>query len=536
MENRTLGTANATAGNGPRVGPLVISEVMYCPADPPAPGTAVSAAELEYIEIYNPTDAAVDLTRWRLRKGVDFNFPDGRILGAHQTLLVVPFDPVRNTDELARFVARYPGVNTSLLLGPSDGHLDNNGGRIQLQRPDPGGPPADDPTYYPRLIEDEVDYNDVAPWPTAADGNGSSLTRRGTFSWGDDAAAWIAAAPSPGVFCSTVAARKVFYNRSGFDGNDAGANAADDNAVATDKAALLPGAAATFANYTSYTRGINGIMVDLAGAANPAAITAADFTFKVGNDDTPAGWSAAPAPTSVTVRPGAGTGGSDRVTIVWADNAIQNQWLQVTVKATAATGLAADDVFYFGNAVGDSGAGNTPEYALVSPADETAVRTNKTGFAPTAVTNVYDFNRDRRVTASDELTARYLATTPATALRLITPAAGGAALLAMGAPVAPASCLWKVAPASCRWTCIGVLPRSGATASGATGVSPVPTGDASTRRTQPVHRASAHDAALTSASWLWAYEWERIGPRKSSAKKDPAAVSAADRVLATEWV
>ena len=149
------------------------------------------------------------------------------------------------------------------------------------------------------------------------------------------------------------------------------------------------------------------------------------------------------------MRPGAGTGGSDRVTIVWADNAIQNQWLQVTVKATAATGLAADDVFYFGNAIGDSGAGNTPEYALVSPADETAVRANKTGFAPTAVTNVYDFNRDRRVTASDELTARYLATTPATALRLITPAA--AALLAMGAAsstgILPVD---NVAPASCR--------------------------------------------------------------------------------------
>jgi hypothetical protein len=47
---------------------------------------------------------------------------------------------------------------------------------------------------------------------------------------------------------------------------------------------------------------------------------------------------------------------------------------------------------------------------------------------------------------------------------------------------------------------------------------------------------SAHDAALTSASWLWAYEWADIGPRKSPVKKDPAAVSAVDQVLATEWV
>ena len=50
-----------------------------------------------------------------------------------------------------------------------------------------------------------------------------------------------------------------------------------------------------------------------------------------------------------------GTGGSDRVTIIWDDNAIEKQWLQVTVKATDNTGLVADDVFYFGNAVGEAG-------------------------------------------------------------------------------------------------------------------------------------------------------------------------------------
>ena len=74
--------------------------------------------------------------------------------------------------------------------------------------------------------------------------------------------------------------------------------------------------------------------------ANPAALTAADFQFKVGNDNNPAAWTAAPAPASVTVRSGAGTNGSDRVTIIWADNAIENQWLQVTVLANANTGLS----------------------------------------------------------------------------------------------------------------------------------------------------------------------------------------------------
>ncbi|MDP6634507.1 MAG: hypothetical protein QGG42_06395, partial [Phycisphaerae bacterium] len=43
-----------------------------------------------------------------------------------------------------------------------------------------------------------------------------------------------------------------------------------------------------------------------------------------------------------------------RVTLVWPDGAIANQWVEVTVLATADTGLAAADVFYFGNAVGET--------------------------------------------------------------------------------------------------------------------------------------------------------------------------------------
>jgi hypothetical protein len=48
------------------------------------------------------------------------------------------------------------------------------------------------------------------------------------------------------------------------------ANDFDDGAIATDKVALPPGQTGTFANYTSYPRGINGIMVDIQGLADPA--------------------------------------------------------------------------------------------------------------------------------------------------------------------------------------------------------------------------------------------------------------------------
>ena len=65
------------------------------------------------------------------------------------------------------------------------------------------------------------------------------------------------------TYLSAVIGRYVFYNDSVFDGHDAAANALDDNAIAADKQALLPGQNAAFANYTNYDHGINGIMVDI---------------------------------------------------------------------------------------------------------------------------------------------------------------------------------------------------------------------------------------------------------------------------------
>ena len=87
---------------------------------------------------------------------------------------------------------------------------------------------------------------------------------------------------------ATVLGRWVFYNHSAWDGNNPAANTNDDNAIAPDKAALLPGGTATFANYTSYSRGLNGIMVDIANL--PGTPTTNDFTFRVGNDNNPDGW------------------------------------------------------------------------------------------------------------------------------------------------------------------------------------------------------------------------------------------------------
>ncbi len=198
---------------------------------------------------------------------------------------------------------------------------------------------------------------------------------------------------------STVAERHLFYNNSFFDGNTPGVSALDDGAIAIDKEAYLPGTPelATFTNVSSYSRGINGLMLDLAGTHG--TITAEDFTFQVGTNNALASWTAAPAPTAVSVRPGAGQGGTDRVEIIWPDGAIRNTWLEVTVAANSRTGLVSPDVFYWGSKVGESGIGMGA--STFTTTDASQVFANLGGGKP--ITDLWDFNRDSRVTSTDSL-------------------------------------------------------------------------------------------------------------------------------------
>ncbi len=215
-----------------------------------------------------------------------------------------------------------------------------------------------------------------------------------------------------------IAGRYVFYNNSSWD-DTAAAEAADDDAIAPDKEALLPGQTAEFKHYTSYVNGLNGIMIDIHWTEGP--IDDLDyFVFKVGNDNDPSSWATAPTPIEVKVRLGAGVDGSDRVTIIWADGAISGEWLQVTMLANDDTCLNEDDVFYFGNAPGETGDSETD--AIVDGTDVEDTRDHPHPFFdPAPIDCDYDFNRDKRGNSIDTLIARNSQTTEETALQLIDP-------------------------------------------------------------------------------------------------------------------
>lgn len=220
------------------------------------------------------------------------------------------------------------------------------------------------------------------------------------------------------VYASSVVGSFVFYNHSFWDGNDPSANAQDDHAIATDKSPLLPGQVAAFRNYTSYSRGINGIMIDISGLAGNLGL--GDVEFRIGNDSRPATWVSAPSPATLAVRRGAGINGSDRVTCLWPDNAIENEWLEVKVLATANTGLAAPYVFFFGNSIGETG--DSPSDANVTSVDALRVLRNRaTGVS---ITDPFDMDRDGNVMVNDASICLKHLSAGISALQLINLSAG----------------------------------------------------------------------------------------------------------------
>jgi hypothetical protein len=193
MSENTPGGENAY----PKVGPVVINEIMYNPA--------TSDQNAEYIELLNISDSVVTLAEfdneqlidvpWRLNddsNGIVFDFPPGTTMAPGEHLLLVKDKDV--------FGYSYMSVPEDVQIFEwGAGKLDNAGEKVQLSKP---GDEVDGKRYYIRV--DRINYSDgfhplgEDPWPIGPDGYGMSLTRNVPADYGNDPENWVAADPSPG--------------------------------------------------------------------------------------------------------------------------------------------------------------------------------------------------------------------------------------------------------------------------------------------------------------------------------------------------
>ena len=213
MSGRTFGVANPGTveafrqGQGatnayPLVGPVVINEIMYHPAEI---GTNDNTID-EFIEIQSVTNAPVTFydpaattNTWHLRGAVSYTFPTNVILPAGGFFLLVGFDPSADVTALGAFRSKYGVSPVVAVFGPYSGKLNNAGESVQLFKPDPPQmAPHPDAGYVPYVLVDQINYSSTAPWPPNANGSGPSLQRIVAGAYGNEPLNWQAAAPTAG--------------------------------------------------------------------------------------------------------------------------------------------------------------------------------------------------------------------------------------------------------------------------------------------------------------------------------------------------
>jgi subtilisin-like proprotein convertase family protein len=195
-----------------------------------------------------------------------------------------------------------------------------------------------------------------------------------------------------------VSNRKIYYKGSGFE-SIGGLEAAIDPSKVLLKAGATP-QATTFSNVSAYTLGINGIVLDIAGLPS-SSLAVSDFVFRMsptgdGGPVIPSEWARAPDPTVINVTAGNATTPA-RVRLEWPNNAIQNTWMQIIVKANGNTGLLSRQVFYIGHSLAEVD-GESP-YRITTL--DVGILRALVGNTIVGVSEVRDLDKDRRITTLD---------------------------------------------------------------------------------------------------------------------------------------
>jgi hypothetical protein len=211
------------------------------------------------------------------------------------------------------------------------------------------------------------------------------------------------------VIVSPATIVQAFAVHTGWTGP--GASIAD--MLDTETELLREGPAAQTAarvNMINSVQGINAVAFDCQSLPAPADLTGSDFQFQVSpqggfdmQSNSPVDWSAAPEPLLISIMrdvasPGYTAGTVDRIMIQWADNAIRDRWVRITVRATVSTGLSQDQVYYLGHLAGET-TGDVDGIYSVTFSDITPIRA-QIGQTVSAG-SMFDINKDGSVTFSD---------------------------------------------------------------------------------------------------------------------------------------
>ncbi len=157
LASPTPGAANAAR----RAEEIVINEIFFNP-----PGGDAD----EFIELHHRGESPILLNGWRIRGGIEFDFPPGTVIEPGQQV-VIAMDPTR-------LRANHPDLPAARVVGPYKGRLGNSGDLLQLSRPIESRTTNSFGVVTTEVLNvqvGEVRYVDGGAWGRWSDGGGSSL-------------------------------------------------------------------------------------------------------------------------------------------------------------------------------------------------------------------------------------------------------------------------------------------------------------------------------------------------------------------------
>jgi len=148
-------------------GVVTFNELQYHPKAAQTAG--------EWLELKNQYAVDIDMSGWRLTDGIDFVFPAGTVIPAGGYLVIA-----------ANPSALKGATGLATVLGPFSGQLNNSGEHVALQNNS-------------GRVMDEITYGTNGSWPTAPDGSGATLARRGDNFPSTEASSWRASTTTGGT-------------------------------------------------------------------------------------------------------------------------------------------------------------------------------------------------------------------------------------------------------------------------------------------------------------------------------------------------